>query len=92
MVCERRLEHYTLSVTEFAAAAGRSVNEGADEFCAYVHKLGSFDLAVLNVGEHLFRRVLGSEATISRDERREYPNVAESIAVARGRCPKPPGF
>lgn len=84
MVCSKAPEDFRACVNHFAKAAGRSVDEGTDVFCQYVHKIGgSFHLAVLNVGAALCNRVVGHEGLMTPDERKQYPGVFESIGAAR---------
>ncbi len=71
-------------VKEFSDAAKGSVHGGAAKFKEYVGSLGGrFDLAVLNVGDVLFNRVLGCERALTEEERNRHPNVQEAIAIAR---------
>jgi hypothetical protein len=75
---------YRQGVNDFLNAAARGVETGAEAFDKMVDDLdGNFRLAVLNVGEVAFGRVLGSEKEITSDEKRKHPNVAESIACVR---------
>lgn len=75
---------YKQAVGEFLKAASSGVDEGAKAFNQLVDDLGgNFHLAVLNVGDCAFGRVLGCEGEIRGEEKRQYPNVAESIASAR---------
>lgn len=76
--------NYRQGVDEFLKAAKGSVEDGAKAFQKMVCDLGgNFQLAVLNVGNEAFGRVIGSEAEIHAEEKIQHPNVAESIAKAR---------
>ena len=79
---------YRQGVDEFLKAAKGGIDQGAKAFQKMVCDLGgNFQLAVLNVGNEAFGRVIGSEAEIRSEEKIQYPNVAESIAKARADSP-----
>ncbi len=79
---------YRQGVDEFLKAAKGGVEPGTKAFQKLVCDLGgNFQLAVMNVGQRAFDRVIGSEREIHPDEKAQYPNVAESIAKARADNP-----
>ncbi len=79
-----RAADYRQGVDDFLKAAAYSVDSGAEAFGKLVKDLGgNFQLAVLNVGDQAFGRVLGCEGEIKPDEKVKHPNVAESIASVR---------
>lgn len=81
-----KVESTEKMVNAFALTAKEDVEAGAALFQNYVGLLGkNFDLAVSNVGEVLFRRVIGCEQGITKEEAKRYPNVRESITEARRR-------
>ncbi len=85
MVCSRNSESFRDCVNKFAEVAKQDVGKGTEFFVAYVNKSlgGNFDLAVSNVGEALFEKVIGCEEAITSEEAKKHPNVREAIALAR---------
>lgn len=79
-----RVENTQKIVKAFALAAKEDVDAGAVLFQNYVGLLGGrFDLAVANVGDVLFGRIIGCEQSITKEEEGDCPNVREAISKAR---------
>lgn len=81
---KERVESNQKWLAAFADAARNNQKEAVVVFKNYVSLLGgNFDLAVLNVGDKFFSRVLAHEGLITLEERRAKQGIFEAISKAR---------